>query len=89
MEPIIIKNTVIRGKRHKSWLNWPGKASFGVVVQHNGILQELEGIWNGCCGTPSVLHHDGERVGGHLICAVFSRPAGDLFSEILPAKTRT
>lgn len=67
----------------------PDKASFGVVVHHDGVFQELEGTRNGRCGTLPILHCDHEGVGRHLICSVFSRPAGDFFSKLLPAKTRT
>lgn len=68
---------------------WPHKAFLGAMVQHNGIFQELEGTWDGLCGTLSILHRDRERVGGHFISSVFSCPAGDLFSEVLPMKRGT
>lgn len=70
-------------------INSPDKASFGLVVQNRGVFHELEGTWDGCGGTLSILHCDSERVRGHLICSVFSCPAGDHWSKLLPAKTRT
>lgn len=82
-----LTNTLIPAKRFVLYL--PDKASFGLVVQHDGIFHKLEGTWDGCCGPLSILHCDGEMVRGHFFCSVFSCPAGDLFSEVLSAKTRT
>ena len=82
-----LTNTLILAKRLV--LYPPDKASFGLVVQHDGIFHKLEGTWDGCCGPLSILHCDGEMVRGHFFCSVFSCPAGDLCSEVLSAKTRT
>lgn len=68
--------------------NWPDKAPFGLVVQHDGVFQELEGTLDSLDGALSIPHWDGEGIWGHLICSVFSRPAGDLFSKALPVKNK-
>lgn len=68
--------------------NWPDKAPFGLVVQHDGVFQELEGTLDSLDGALSILHWDGEGIWGHLICSVFSRPAGDLCSKALPVKNK-
>lgn len=58
------------------------------MVEHDGVVQKEEGPWDACYGLLSVLHGHGERVRGHLIWSVFSRPAGDLLSEAQPAKKK-
>lgn len=68
--------------------NWPDKAPFGFVVQHNGVFLELEGTFDSLDGALSIHHWDGEWIWGHLICSVFSRPAGDLCSKALPVKNK-
>lgn len=59
------------------------------MVLHDGVLRIVEvDVWDSCYGVLSILHSD-KRVRGHLLRPVISRPAGDLRSEALPAKTWT